>query len=226
MTTFKGFPVFGLSHVAPGPKTLPASSLVMPYAAEDNACSTLGCPSVASFEWLARLLTVSRSSSGCDGAWPVAWVANGPGNRGGRAMRAHGYSRRGASPRPPRRLGQLGFARSDDRPNLRLTVGDSQAGPSAPLDWVRAPDANARPLIAGLEAEYCELRAPNLWTWAVFDQSQGTRAANVVKPSGRASPPAKLASRKRYKPGTRPTKGRQHLSGGLATDGETHPNPG
>jgi hypothetical protein len=55
---------------------------------EDNACSDLRLSVGGVLEWLARLLTVSRSSSGCDGAWPVAWVANGPGNRGGRTMRA------------------------------------------------------------------------------------------------------------------------------------------
>ena len=88
MTTFKGFLSSVVTCRAWHLRTLPASSLVMPYAAEDNACSDLRLSVGGVLEWLARLLTVSRSSSGCDGAWPVAWVANGPGNRGGRAMRA------------------------------------------------------------------------------------------------------------------------------------------
>ncbi len=54
-----------------------------------------------------------------------------------------------------------------------IPVGDSPPAPSLPLDWVRAPDATRAHLAANLEAEYWGVASTSLWTWAVFDRSQG-----------------------------------------------------
>jgi hypothetical protein len=94
-----------------------------------------------------------------------------------------------------------------------ITVGDSQAGPSAPLDWVRAPDATRAHLSPDLEAEYWRVASTNLWTWAVFDQSQGVEGGERREAIWQGIATSEAGVQEAVQAWHEAYQGRQHLSG-------------